>query len=313
MKTKKRNAARAERKEKDSNDFSREKNRIAYLVIGLAICVVLLLSMHNSEKNMAGKAIEEQPLAVADEVQNEVSVPEAPVIDSESGKRSASTSPGSLFIGKVSQEVIDEISRNGVARVIVTANDPAPDGSAALASEGISAQQDRVLSNLKLGKIGDSAIADVDFELKSRFSTSPSFAGVLTASGLAKLENDENVRRIYKDEIYHISLDKSVPLINGTAVWAKKIGGINITGIGETICVLDTGINYSHPDLGGCSNASFLSGSCSKVPGGFDFVNFDLDPMDDEGHGTHVAGIIASENAIYRGVAPGAKLIALKV
>ncbi|MFH0840395.1 MAG: S8 family serine peptidase, partial [bacterium] len=78
-------------------------------------------------------------------------------------------------------------------------------------------------------------------------------------------------------------------------------------------CIVDTGIDYTHFDLGGCDSASFLAGNCSKVLGGYDFVNSDSNPMDDNGHGTHVVGIVASENNTYRGVAPGAKLVALKV
>ncbi len=50
------------------------------------------------------------------------------------------------------------------------------------------------------------------------------------------------------------------------------------------IGVIDTGIDYNHPDL----DAVYL-------PGGYDWVNDDNDPMDDNDHGTHVAGIIAAE------------------
>ncbi len=62
------------------------------------------------------------------------------------------------------------------------------------------------------------------------------------------------------------------------------------------IAVLDTGIDYNHPDLE------------DKIweDIGYDFVNDDDDPMDENGHGTHVAGIVAS-------VAPEAELMALKV
>ncbi|RMG25569.1 MAG: hypothetical protein D6732_22275 [Methanobacteriota archaeon] len=50
------------------------------------------------------------------------------------------------------------------------------------------------------------------------------------------------------------------------------------------IGVIDTGIDYNHPDLDGV-----------YLPGGYDWVNDDTDPMDDNNHGTHVAGIIAAE------------------
>lgn len=57
---------------------------------------------------------------------------------------------------------------------------------------------------------------------------------------------------------------------------------------------------------------TFSWDSCSKVSGGYDFVNDDEDPMDDAGHGTHVAGTALS-NGSLKGVAPDAKLLAYKV
>src|SRR3989344_3687382 len=94
---------------------------------------------------------------------------------------------------------------------------------------------------------------------------------------------------------------------------ADKVQSMGFQGEGQTVCVIDSGINYTHPALGGCTQAQFLGGTCSKVIGGYDFYNNDKDPMDDAGHGTHVAGIVASEDATYKGVAPNSKLVALKV
>ncbi len=73
-----------------------------------------------------------------------------------------------------------------------------------------------------------------------------------------------------------------------------------------TIAVLDSGIDYSHPDLGGCF------GNGCKVRGGYNFLDGHADPMDSLGHGTHVAGIIAA-NGVMQGVAPEAELLAYKV
>lgn len=123
---------------------------------------------------------------------------------------------------------------------------------------------------------------------------------------LDEIVENENVEYIYYDYPIHAFLQESVSLINASATWVKKINGINLTGIGETICVIDSGINYSHKDLGGCF------GNGCKVIGGWDFVNDDGNPMDDHGHGTHIAGIIAANGSIT-GVAPGAKIIAIKV
>ena len=86
----------------------------------------------------------------------------------------------------------------------------------------------------------------------------------------------------------------------------------SITGTGVTVAVLDTGVDYNHPALGG----GFGPGK--KVKAGFDFVDNDLDPMDTFGHGTNTAGIIAAneftiDGNTYRGVAPNASIVALRI
>jgi len=77
------------------------------------------------------------------------------------------------------------------------------------------------------------------------------------------------------------------------------------TTVSKNVCVVDTGVDYNHKDL-----------TTAFVLKGYDFVNDDLDPMDDNGHGTHVAGIITARpnNAIgIVGAAPTAKVVAVKV
>ena len=69
------------------------------------------------------------------------------------------------------------------------------------------------------------------------------------------------------------------------------------------VAVVDTGVDYTHPDLVG------------RVVKGYDFVNADADPMDDYGHGTHVSGIIAAAaNNGYgiAGVGWKSKILAIK-
>lgn len=75
------------------------------------------------------------------------------------------------------------------------------------------------------------------------------------------------------------------------------------TGKTIKVAVIDTGIERGHPDLAGAYR------------GGYDFVNKDDDPLDDNGHGTHVAGTIAAANDATGvvGVAPEVEIYALKV
>src|SRR3954463_2707383 len=83
----------------------------------------------------------------------------------------------------------------------------------------------------------------------------------------------------------------------------------SVTGKGVTVAVIDTGIDYTQASLGGGIGAGH------KVLGGYDFYANDNDPMDESGHGTSVAGVIAAERytvggVTYQGVAPDANLVA---
>ena len=130
---------------------------------------------------------------------------------------------------------------------------------------------------------------------------------------MEKLKDNPNVKAIYPDRKIQLFLDDSAQLVNATNTWKLIYNNINITGKHETVCVLDTGVDYTHPALGGCTSDEFLSGTCSKVKGGYNFINGTNDASDDYGHGTHVAGIIASEDSTYRGIAVNASIVSVKV
>ncbi|RPI29008.1 MAG: hypothetical protein EHM61_03110 [Acidobacteria bacterium] len=85
--------------------------------------------------------------------------------------------------------------------------------------------------------------------------------------------------------------------------------GQPLTGKGTTIAIIDSGIDYTHPALGGCF------GPGCKVKGGFDFASNDPDPMEEDeyGHGTRVAGIAAANGEWLKGVAPEASLLVYKL
>ncbi len=128
-----------------------------------------------------------------------------------------------------------------------------------------------------------------------------------TDEDINKIKQLDFVKNIYPNYKITTFLMDSVPLINADDVWhLQDSQGRNITGQNITIAIIDTGVDYTHIDLGGC-----LGEDC-KVAGGYDFINNDNDPMDDHGHGTHVAGIAAGNGAL-RGVAPDARIYAYKV
>ena len=242
--------------------------------------------------------------------------------------------------GKVEQEVIDELETEEEVRVIVKLKDEIETGMLGitgtavrkfpkqareriknlkgikrkraekleLVKQRVKAKQDIVLSKLDVEDLrqkGFRAARISDFKLKHKYSTINAFSGTVTNQGLAKLQADPDVESVQLDRKVQISLSDSVHLINADDAWNEVVNGINITGAGQTICIIDTGVDYTHADLGGCFGAG------CKIIGGYDIVNSDNNPMDDHGHGTHVAGIAAADGSI-KGVAPDSNLIAIK-
>jgi len=125
---------------------------------------------------------------------------------------------------------------------------------------------------------------------------------------ITKIKNLNCIKDIFPNYKISITLDESVPLINTDDVWKMKDDlGRHITGKDITIAFLDTGVDYYHLDL----RDNFIA------DGSYDFVNDDADPMDDNGHGTHVTGIALGRgiesNYQYIGVAPDAKFYSYKI
>jgi subtilisin family serine protease len=111
------------------------------------------------------------------------------------------------------------------------------------------------------------------------------------------------VKRVDSDRSVHAFASTNIAVIGADKVWST----LGSRGKGVTVAIIDTGIDYMHPALGGGFGPKF------KVIGGWDFVNNDADPFDDAGHGTHVAGIVAGESSTITGVAPDVSLLAYKV
>ncbi|MFC1800801.1 S8 family serine peptidase, partial [Nanoarchaeota archaeon] len=137
------------------------------------------------------------------------------------------------------------------------------------------------------------------------------------------LDEDEPVRVIIsmKDDVPYIELDKPVkiatsasfPQIGQPNVEGTTVNSVTMDGTGQTVCVIDTGVDYNHAEFGSCTGTQFLNGNCPKVIGGWDFFNNNADADDGNAHGTAVAGLIAANGSTYKGMAPGAKIVALRV
>lgn len=150
------------------------------------------------------------------------------------------------------------------------------------------------------GKDDDAHLSRFRAIAKHKFELIPAVAADLTPAQVTELRKDPNVAYVESDAIAHATADAvnwDMTSVSATKVWPTN------TGAGVRIAVIDTGIDYHHADL------------APNYAGGYNFVKKTNDPLDDHGHGTHVAGTIAAavNGSGIKGVAPAAKLYALKV
>ncbi len=196
-------------------------------------------------------------------------------------------------------------------------------GDKVQAAAQIKAAQDQLMSSLT-SKYGAKELSRIDYALNAVMIE-------VDAANVPAMAQEVNIKSINKLGNYSLDLSDSVPYIGGTA--AQNLG---YTGAGLKVAVLDSGVDYTHFALGGAGTiaayqaAYGLSPSdpknttrdglfpTAKVYEGRDFVGeswpsgplvIDNDPIDFEGHGTHVSDIIAGK----KGVAPDAKILAVKV
>lgn len=240
-------------------------------------------------------------------------------------------------VGDVSSDVLERslLSAKGSTRVIVrlsadSAAEAEASGRSMLSAEAdVLAQQDGFLN--RVSKVDPNArlLGEVQLVLNAVFLE-------VGADALPTLAEDPAVERITRVVDYEMDLFETVPYIGAAAAQAA-----GYDGTGVRVAVLDSGIDYYHAALGGSGDPADYAADdptiiepgtfpTAKVVGGYDFVGsdwpdaeeaLDPDPLDDgpeAGHGTHVAHIIAggveqATNDIYKGVAPGVELYAVKV
>src|SRR5215207_1379606 len=129
-------------------------------------------------------------------------------------------------------------------------------------------------------------------------------AAQAASEGLANRPDVQYVERNGIVEATAVSSDPQVGSQWHHTVIRKTANLGTLPSAPPTIAVVDSGVDYNHPDLAG------------KVIKGPDFVNKDFNPMDDLGHGTHVAGVAAAtagNGQFGEGVSPNSKILAIKV
>ena len=150
-------------------------------------------------------------------------------------------------------------------------------------------------------------------DIEAVINTTSSVSVSVPADAVGEIAEKSFVDNVYPTYTFVANLQQSVPLINSSRVRNEVVSDTNLTGKGVTVCILDTGVDYTHPDLGGCPSTSNINtAGCPRVVGGYDFVNDDANPIDDNGHGTHVAGILGANGGI-KGTAPNVSIVAIKV
>jgi len=149
------------------------------------------------------------------------------------------------------------------------------------------------------------------FDIKYAYADLPGMAANLTKGQIQALTNIPIIKHVEYDALVHIMLDDANywfgvdKAVTDFGVNGNADGSATYSKDDMVIAILDTGIDVNHVDLDG-----------GKVIGWKDFVNNQPNPYDDEGHGTHVSSIAAGTgegNAAYKGVAPGAALVGVKV
>ncbi|MBI4141115.1 S8 family serine peptidase [Candidatus Woesearchaeota archaeon] len=163
------------------------------------------------------------------------------------------------------------------------------------------AVQDVVFGNSITGaqvvEVVNTTIVNNTFTVNKEYDTVNAIAAEISPEALEVLKNDPNVVAVIYDLMFNISLQDAIPLIKANDAHALVLSNNDsVVGNGQSVCIIDTGIDYNHPAFGG------------KVIGGIDFVNSDFDAMDDNvnSHGTHIAGIVSA-------VAPSSMIVPVKV
>ena len=186
-------------------------------------------------------------------------------------------------------------------RVIVGVRDGTPSARALLAAPDLAGESARRVRRIAAQKRLSNEIPQSEFRVGHFYESFSLVAGRATGDGVVRLSNRADVGWITLDGTRRAF--QATPQAAATLIQSDQANAVGATGAGRSVAVIDTGVDYTVSQLGG---GGFPN---AKVIGGFDTADEDSDPMDCNGHGTSVSGIVAGP----AGVAPDAKIVAIKV
>ncbi len=202
---------------------------------------------------------------------------------------------------KLGREIRERIEAAGEAEVFVM-----------LATRLVAAGQEPGARRRAVAAAGDTVLATLSpqhVRVHRRFTYVSGFTATVTAQGLKQLLANPAVMSIDPPRYGSAALAQSVPQIRADAVHRR-----DDQGEGVTVAVLDTGTDPTHPDLAGSiiDQHCFCSDNC--CPDGTKEQSGPGSAITAHVHGIHVTGIIVSKGIVApTGVAPGAKVLAVKV
>jgi subtilisin family serine protease len=206
--------------------------------------------------------------------------------------------PGLAQSPEAVEEVQMALATAPAARVVVALHPPVTAADAATQAQEISRSQDELLEE----------VIPHGFEPLHRFEHLPGLVGEVTEAGLQALLAQPEVAAVALDLPVEAALSESAHFIGADLVWQD----FGLRGAGVNVAVLDTGLDLGHPDLAG----RIVGQHCFNRNGGClpDHTAESSNALDENGHGTHVAGIIGSQGQTSPGgIAPEAGLVAVRV
>lgn len=216
------------------------------------------------------------------------------------------------------QELLKKVRERGWVRVIITYdnveyNFPTNEAQRNMLAQEIETMHSRLLDEINARNLNVSGIK------KSRYAPRVSLS--VNKEALEYLYKVRMIKEISEDRVSRLHLTQSIPIVEADAAWE----GLEITGDGETIVILDTGVDYTHEMLSGkvidgaCFSTNDVGNHISSLCPNGQEAEYGIAAGGDCGnangcnHGTHVAGIAAGNGTNLKGVANGADIISIQV